>query len=83
MRSMAKITISVPDEDLQFFEAAAKKSGLKVSPFLVRAARVGALWEDANRARTVNEADDLARAESLLMLDAEANADARGHGHAA
>ncbi|WP_280301137.1 hypothetical protein [Nocardia abscessus] len=78
---MAKLTITVPDEDLEFFQAGAARNGLAVSPYFVRAAKIGALWEDANRPR--HDAADLARAEELAAIEAEADAEARGHGHAA
>lgn len=81
--NMAKLTITVPDADLAFFEAAASRNNLKVSPYFVRAAKIGALWEDANRARPRDEAADLARAEALAALDEAASADEGGHGHAA
>ncbi|MVU82638.1 alpha/beta fold hydrolase [Nocardia sp. ET3-3] len=82
--NMAKLTITVPDADLAFFEAAAARNGLKVSPYFVRAAKIGALWEDANRPRQRDAADDVARAEELLALDEAADSDAHnGHGHAA
>ncbi|WP_159848501.1 hypothetical protein [Nocardia sp. CY41] len=81
---MAKITITVPDADVPFFEAAAAKNGEKFAPYLVRAAKIGALWEDANRPRRRDLAADLARAEEQLALDLAADADEHGHhGHAA
>ncbi|MGY1969009.1 hypothetical protein ACW9HH_32645 [Nocardia gipuzkoensis] len=80
---MAKLTITVPDEDLEFFQAGAARNGLALSPYVVRAAKIGALWEDANRPRPRDEAVDLTRAKELAALDAEADAEARGHGHAA
>ncbi len=84
VKRMAKITITVPDADAAFLEAAAARAGEKLSPFLVRAAKVGALWEDANRPRRRDPAGDLARAEEQLALDAAADADEHGHhGHAA
>jgi hypothetical protein len=80
---MAKLTITVPDEDLEFFQAGAARNGLALSPYVVRAAKIGALWEDANRPRPRDEAADLTRAEELAALDAASDAEARGHGHAA
>jgi hypothetical protein len=78
---MAKLTITIPDADLAFLEAAAARNGQKVSPYFVRAAKIGALWEDANRPRHRDEATDLARAEEQAALDAAA--EEHGHGHAA
>ncbi|WP_454198150.1 hypothetical protein [Nocardia sp. Marseille-Q1738] len=80
---MAKLTITVPDADLAFFEAAAARNGQKVSPYFVRAAKIGALWEDANRPRPRDEAADLARAEEQAALDTAAHAEEHGNGHAA
>lgn len=80
---MAKLTIEVPDADLALFKAAAARDGVKVSPYFVRAAKIGALWEDANRPRRRDEAADLARAEEQAALaEAARNEEHRG-GHAA
>lgn len=81
--NMAKLTITVPDEDLAFFQTGAARNGLAVSPYLVRAAKVGALWEDSNRSHPRTDSADLARAEELEALEAAADAEAHGHGHAA
>ena len=85
VKSMAKLTITVPDADLAFFKLAAERDGVPLSPFMVAAAKAGALWVDANRPRPRADAADLARAEELAALDeaAEAEARAHGHGHAA
>lgn len=80
---MAKLTITVPDADLAFFEAAATRNGQKLSPYFVHAAKVGALWEDANRPRPRDDAADLARAEEQATTDAKADDEAHGRGHAA
>ncbi|MFE3280609.1 hypothetical protein [Nocardia sp. NPDC059239] len=80
---MAKLTIEVPDTDLALFRAAADRNGLKLSPYVVRAAKIGALWEDANRPRRRDEAADLARAEERAVLDEAAHAEAHRGGHAA
>jgi len=80
---MAKLTIEVPDADLALFRAAADRNGMKVSPYFVRVARIGALWEDANRPRRRDEAADLARAEEQAALEEAARAEEHRGGHAA
>ncbi|WP_306361738.1 hypothetical protein [Nocardia sp. CC227C] len=80
---MAKLTIEVPDADLALFKAAAERNGMKVSPYVVRVARIGALWEDANRPRRRDEAADLARAEQQATLEEAARAEEHRGGHAA
>ncbi|MCX4099129.1 hypothetical protein [Nocardia sp. alder85J] len=81
---MAKLTIEIPDNDLALFRAAAARDGARLSPYVVRVARIGALWEDANRPRHRDDAGDLARAEEQAALDQAAHAaeEHRG-GHAA
>lgn len=81
--SMAKLTIEVPEADLALFRAGASRDGLKLSPYLVRAARIGALWEDANRPRHRDDATDLARAEEQAALDHAAHAEEHHGGRAA
>lgn len=75
---MAKITVTVPDEDLEFFKAGATRTGLSFSPYLVRAAKIGALWEDTHRPRAHDDAAELARAQELAALEAAADVENGG-----
>ncbi|WP_155981033.1 hypothetical protein [Nocardia sp. CNY236] len=80
---MAKLTIEVPASDLALFKAAADRDGVKLSPYVVRVARIGALWEDANRPRRRDAAADLARAEEQAAVEEAARAEDHRGGHAA
>lgn len=81
-----KVTITIEDHLLRWFEQRAASDGAKLSPTIVKAARNWLLWEDAAR---VAEADRLAglhtvaEAEAELALQREAEQTESGQGNAA
>lgn len=81
-----KVTITIEDHLLHWFEQRAAADGAKLSPTIVKAARNWLLWEDAAR---VAEADRLTgrhaaeEAEAELALQREAEQTEAGQGHAA
>jgi hypothetical protein len=81
-----KVTITVEEHLLRWFEQQATSDGAKLSPTIVKAARNWLLWEDAAR---VAEADRLAglhtveEAETELALQREAEQSESGQGNAA
>lgn len=81
-----KVTITIEDHLLHWFEQRAAADGAKLSPTIVKAARNWLLWEDAAR---VAEADRLVglhtaeEAEAELALQREAEQAESGRGNAA
>lgn len=81
-----KVTITIEEHLLRWFEQRAAADGAKLSPTIVTAARNWLLWEDAAR---VADADRLAgldsveEAEAELALQREAEQTESGRGHAA
>jgi hypothetical protein len=63
-----KVTITVEDHLLEWFEQRAAVEGTKLSPTIVKAARNWLLWEDAAR---VAEADRLAGFHTIEEAEAE------------
>lgn len=81
-----KVTITIEQDLLDWFEQKAAAEGAKLSPTIVRAARNWLLWEDAAQLARADRAagrDSLEAAEAELAAQREAEEAESGRGHAA